>query len=160
MASLVSLSSGIYYAKFYDAERSPNRKRVSLKTRNRRLAERLLAKLESKYLLGTFDPWSPPEPAATSQAACGDLRMLGDAVDAYMASCSHLSKYTLRTYRSIFKLFREHLGDGYPVTHITPADVLGFLDSTDANPVTRHKYLKHLGYLFRYLVRRGVLKRD
>lgn len=158
MATLIRRKTGLYRAQFYDASRTPQRKRVSLKTRNKRTAERFLAKLERDYVLGTYDPWAPAESEVQESEA--DVRLLGGAVDAYMDSCAHLSPNTLRTYRSIFKLFREHLGASYEVQQISPADLLSFLDSTDAGAVTRRKYLHHLGYLFRFLIRRDAMKRD
>lgn len=81
-------------------------------------------------------------------------------MDAYMLSCSHLSRHTLRTYRSIFNLFRDHLGASYEVFRIEPRDVIAFLDGTEANEVTRHKYVNHLGYLFRFLVERDAVETD
>jgi hypothetical protein len=44
MATLNRRTKGLCFAQFYDASRRPQRKRLSLKTRNRRTAERLLAK--------------------------------------------------------------------------------------------------------------------
>jgi integrase len=150
MPSLVQRGD-VYYAQYFDSSKTPKRRRFSLHTKRRREAERELARLEDEG----FDPWSTappekPEPADT----------LGEAVDAYMASCNHLSKHTVRTYRSIFHLFREHLGLSYQVSEISPADVLAFLDSTSAKAVTRKKYVNHLGYLFRYLEKRGAMERD
>lgn len=77
-----------------------------------------------------------------------------------MHQSRHLSKGTIRTYKSIYTLFRNYLGAGFEVSRTSPDHVIDCLDTTEAGEVTKHKYVHHLGYLFRYLVGRGVMKRD
>jgi integrase len=157
MASLIKHSSGTYYIQFYDEHKRPRRKRVSLGTKRKRVAGRAFAKREEEYILGRYDPWAPPEPPEEERE---DLSRLGDAKDAYLASCAHLKPATIRTYREIIDPFTDHLGEGFRVSRIKPKHVLGWLDTTDANDVTRRKYVSHLGYLFRFLVERGWMKHD
>lgn len=158
MACLVKHASGIYYAQFYDAARRPRWKRFTLRTRNRRTAERLLAKLEADYLLGSYDPWAPVKEAADE--ASEGLDVLGLAYDAYLASRAHLRPETLRTYREVMGAFVHHVGRDFPVTQLRTRHVLAWLDTTHAGDVTRRKYVTHLGYLFRWLVARGAMSED
>ena len=158
MASLIKHASGIYYAQFYDATRRPKRKRFSLRTRNRRTAERVLSKLEADLLLGGFDPWAPP--ASTEEDAPAVPAHLGDAVEAYLADRAHLRPDTLRTYGEIMRAFASHAGPSTAVAELTPRHVVAWLRSTSTKPVTKRKYVSHLGYLFRWLVERAAMERD
>ena len=57
MASLLN-RNGTYYAQFYDAHRTPKKKRLSLRTKRKREARKRLVQLERDWERGTFDPWS------------------------------------------------------------------------------------------------------
>lgn len=158
MASLYcDKRTGLFSAVFSDKDRRPQRKKISLKTKRRRTAERALAKLEDDYALKQFDPWAPPpEPEEDEE----DLTRLGPAVDAYLASCAHLKPKTVTTYDDILRPFTAFLGRRYYVSRISPRRIEAWLETTNTNDVTRRKYVKHLGYLFRFLVRKGVLTED
>lgn len=157
MASLVlDPRSGYYYAQFFDANRSPKRKRIPLRTRRKRVASRALVSLEDQYALHEFDPWLPPTLLPDEQL----LLHLGDAVEAYLASCSHLKPKTIQSYKDVLYPFLKHSGPGMRVTSLRPVHISDWLDTTEANDVTRRKYVNHLGYLFRFLVRRGEMERD
>jgi hypothetical protein len=57
MASLVEIK-GNYYLQFYDGNKSPSQKKVSLDTKRRRVAQKLKRKYEDAYALGEYDPWT------------------------------------------------------------------------------------------------------
>ena len=155
MASLIlNKRSGYYYAQFYSQARIPNRKTVSLGTRKRRIAERALSKLEDAVALGEVNPWAAPE--APVELPEG----LQEAIESYLDSCSHLKASTIETYQDVLYPFMRYLGPKYKLSRITGAGIMEWLNSTKAGPVTRTKYLAHLGYFFRYLLRRGVLVSD
>ena len=69
MASLVH-QGGRYYVQFYDADRSPIRKRIPLKPSEKRTAQRLLACTEDAYVLGDYDPGGM---AASMNSSAGSL---------------------------------------------------------------------------------------
>ncbi len=155
MAALVYHSrSGYYFAQFYDGQQNPTRKTVALKTKKKRIAERALAKLEDAVALGDIDPWAPKQETADR------LTVMGVAVKAYLNSCSHLKPNTVKTYREILFPFQEHLGTEYQLSKVSVANILAWLDSTSAGEVTRRKYVNHLGYFFRFLVKRGEISSD
>ena len=52
----------VYQVEFYDRHRHPSRKRISLGTKDKRGAILKLAKLDTKYLAGLFDPWGDAVP--------------------------------------------------------------------------------------------------
>lgn len=171
MPSLIQ-QRGLYYVQFYSAHRKPQRVRVPLRTRVRRDAERHQRRVERAVTGGTFDPWTQTwdpyagaaadsvETSPPDQRSQDDLLQLGTASEVYLASCSHLKPYTIRTYREIIRPFVAHAGGETKVSSLTSDHVLRWLDSTCAGAVTRRKYNNHLGYLFRYLVRLGVMDRD
>ena len=157
MASLFQdPKSGHFYAQFYDARCRPRRKTLSLKTKKKRTAERALLRLEERFALGDFDPWAP----ADEELPPADLSTLGPAVDAYLASCAHLKPKTIQSYKDVLLPFMRHLGVRYPVQRIDVECVLSWLSTTHAADVTRLKYVNHLGYLFRFLVRKGAMTSD
>ena len=46
-----------YCGVFYDPDQNPKERSVSLRTRDKRVAQRLLVELEKKFSLGEWDPW-------------------------------------------------------------------------------------------------------
>jgi len=56
MASLNN-RNGNYQAQFYNPDRSPTRKRFSLRTSDKAQARRKLSELEETAEAGEFDPW-------------------------------------------------------------------------------------------------------
>lgn len=57
MATLVH-DSGNYYLQFYDGNKRPKWKRISLGTIRKKVAKKLKRKYEEAYALGEYDPWS------------------------------------------------------------------------------------------------------
>lgn len=165
MPTLIKRRSGVYAAQFYDRHKDPACKRLSLKTKRRRAAERALHRLEEAWDGGTgrWCPWKDgrrhevfgwiPKPAE-------DLSLLGDAKRAYLQAKAHLAPATLRKYRDVLRPFTLHVGPDVRVAELTARDVLSWLDSTSANDQTRKIYTEHLGYLFRWLVQKGFMEED
>jgi hypothetical protein len=57
MASLVE-TKGNHSLQFYNSNKSPSQKKVSLGTRRKRVAQKLKRKYEDAYALGEYDPWT------------------------------------------------------------------------------------------------------
>jgi integrase len=163
MASLVQ-QHGKFYSQFYDSDRTPKRKRIALQTPRRGVAERLHVRAEDKYALGEYDPWrdgrehelfgweAPPEK---------DLSTLGKARDAFLESKSHLRPATQRTYREVLRLFVRYVGEDTRTSSLTSREIANWIDSkTEISDATRRKYVSHVGYLIRFLVKKGWLDRD
>src|SRR5690606_5367745 len=138
--------------------KKPARKRLSLKTRHRRTAERLLAKLEAEYLLGAFDPWAPVDRGEYEEHEVPST-LIG-AVEMYLADRPHLRPLTVKTYRESLVRLAAHVGADFPIQSLQPRHVVAWLESTNTKPVTKRKYVNHLGYLFRWLVARGAIEHD
>ena len=80
MASIFT-RNGHHYAQFDDAARTPKRRRLSLGTKDKRLAAKLLARAEEAYRLGTFDPWTDPLSVCEPDRPAAPITV-GDAVSA------------------------------------------------------------------------------
>ena len=167
MASLIQ-QHGLYYVQFYDSARVPRRKRIPLRTKTERVADRLKVRAEDAFATGRYDPWrhgrqhevfgwtKPPEQ---------DLSTLGRAKAAFLDARSHLRPATLRTYDEVLRLFVDYHGEDLRVSHLTSSHVSDWLQhgipsGTDLADATRRKYVTHLGYLFRYLIEQGWMDED
>jgi len=162
MASLVQ-QRGLYYAQFYDSDKNPKRRRVPLKTRRKKVARRILGRAEDKYALGEYDPWTDGrehELFGWEPAPEKDLSTLGKAKTAFLKSSSHLRATTVRTYREVLRLFVRHLGEDFETRKLRAKHVQEWVDGKNIADATKRKYVKHVGYLVRYLVEEGWMEED
>lgn len=148
MASLIK-QKGSYYAQFYDCNQHPKRKQVALKTRTRRVAERLLSRLEDQYALDEFDPWSQEDTA--------DMVELGSAVAAFLDTRSNLSPHSIRKYKTVLGLLERYLDASYQVHAIGPRELQQFLYSEKREAITRGVYRKTMSTFFTWLVDKGAI---
>lgn len=72
MASLVEIK-GNYYLQFYNGNKSPSQKKVSLGTKRKRVAQKLKRKYEDAYAQVTLPNSSDGRSSGTSRAGRGDL---------------------------------------------------------------------------------------
>ena len=66
-----------YTAIFYDPDRSPQQKYVTLRTGDKDIARRKVTHLEHRYTLGTFDPWKDAARRAARGRRPEDCRRRG-----------------------------------------------------------------------------------
>lgn len=153
MACLV-LKNRHYYAQFYDTKRRPKQKQISLKTRTRRVALRLLVRLEDEYALGTYDPWAESLEKSNHNEK---LKALGDAAKAFTDTRRHCSPHTIRRYEVILGLLTRHLGSDYPTRRLGTKEIQQFLDATPRKPDTMRSYSNSLKAFCNWLIEEGVL---
>ena len=167
MPSLVA-DRGRYYAQFYSPLRQPQRKKVPLGVARKRDAAAALRRMEGAVAAGTFDPWSQEwdsidgegRASPAPETCVPDVKTLGEGARAYLLSTAHLRPNTVRTYTEVVNAFVAHARENLPLSDLTAAHVKRWVDSTTAGDVTRRKYVAHVGYLLRYLVRSGHLESD
>ena len=152
MASLIH-QHGHYYLQFYDATRSPKRKRIPLGVRGKRAAEPVRAKLERDYALGTFDPWTDA-PLAYDRVIVKPER-LDQAVAAFLFEKRHRAKRTQQGYKAVLERFVCFCGGSKGTSTITSIDVEGWLNTTEANDVSLANYVRHLRVFFRWAKKQG-----
>ena len=153
MASLVC-QHGRFNLDFYDAHRSPKRKRVRIPVRTKRDAELVRRKLERDYALGRFCPWSD-DPLSYDRVAERPER-LGDAHRAFLVAKSHKAPRTRSDYEKIVCRFVSLAGPSVPVCRVSASDVERWLDSTNAGDVTRQTYVRTLKVFFRWARSEGL----
>ncbi len=135
-----------YHLAFYDLTRQPARKQVPLRTKSEHEAVRLQVRLEDAYATGSFDPW-----AATPHTRRASNDRLEAAAEAFIATRSNLSPYTIKKYRSVLGLLVEFLGGEADVHRITTEDVHRFLDNTPKRAITKRTYVTTLSPFFTWL---------
>lgn len=108
--------SGFYSAVFYDRDRQPLQKWVSLETATRRAAERRFEPVAAAYLAATFDPWR--------DRWRGSGTTLARAAEEYQAfKARDWRPQTAENEGALLKRFVDHLPAGVLASAVTAADV-------------------------------------
>ncbi|MFQ5570006.1 MAG: tyrosine-type recombinase/integrase [Rhodothermales bacterium] len=140
-----------YTAIFYDPDRNPQQKYVTLRTRDKDIARRKLTDLERRYTLGTFDPWK--------DAAPQEGVLLAEAIGGYLKARSDRRPKTLRADTSTLNLFANSLRAGSLVQHVEQRHVEKFLDR-DLSAATLHTYHTRLKAFFEWCVDQGMIREN
>ena len=125
-----------------------------------------LRRMEGAAAAGRFDPWSEDWDPSTGEGLKETprpepvVRTLAEGARSYLHSTRHLRPNTVRTYTEVVEAFVAHAGGQVALSDLTPGHIASWLDSTSAGDVTRRKYVVHVGYLLRHLVRSGHLGSD
>lgn len=153
MASLIK-QDGKFSLQFFDAKRTPKRKRVALRLRVKRDAQQLRVKLERDYALGVFDPWQDDafgydreEPGQTT---------LRDATAAFMDAKRAKSAQTRRNYGQALNRFSGLVGEARGVASLTSADVEAWIESTGCSANSAASYHRVLRVFFNWAAREGL----
>lgn len=155
MASLLN-RSGSYYATFTDSTRTPRQRRLSLKTRNKRVAARLLSKLDEAYALGEWDPWTGTLTEALHSNRRVAPKRVGEALELYLAHAAHaLRPTTYKTRSRIVERFADSVGRNVLVERVSAANVTAFVGSGDAARSTQKTRLIGIKALFTFLIDNG-----
>jgi len=157
MASLLNRNDN-FYAQFYDANRSPRRKRIALKTAKKPVARRLLGRLEDAYALGEFDPWTQDLDALLDRER--EPATLQETLDAFL-SCKRQagrSENTINSYRWIVGLFAKRVGPDVPLARVTTSHIEAFIRDESVAQSTRRARFRHVRAFFRWAVREGHIK--
>ena len=140
-----------YTAIFYDPDRSPQQKYVTLRTGDKDIARRKVTDLEHRYTLGTFDPWK--------DAAPREGVLFTEAIERYLKARSDRRPKTLRADASTLNLFAGSLRAGALVQHVEQRHVKKFL-SQDLKATTRHTYHTRLKTFFGWCLDQGMIREN
>lgn len=149
MASLFD-RNGTWYAQFYKSERSPSRKRLSLRTKQKREARRKLTELEDAFRQGEFDPWgsgTAGDPFAYQDAAGSKPTLsTAQAIDAFAEEkeLEGRAKRTVSTYRNVWGRFVDRVGAGKELAEITLDHIHNYIHDRSVSESTRHKRWRHV----------------
>ena len=138
MASLIKRKNG-FYAQWYDTTRTPNRKRFSLKTSERGIARRRIAKLERDTERGLFDPWV--DDPFTYDRIVTESPTISTAVHRFLEEKrkADLSENTVALYRYDLGTLSGMIGREKLIERITAAQIEPFVHDPSIAKSTRHK---------------------
>ena len=140
-----------YYADFYDPDRSPKRKWVPLRTRDKQVARQLLVELEREYARGDRDPWTD---GAKRQGVT-----LAQAAEEYLqARKKDRRPKTQRSDRSLLGLLKKALPPGRQITHVRSRDIEAFLGNAERADATVRTYYTRLKTFFKWCVSERLIK--
>jgi integrase len=163
MASIYD-RNGTFYAQFYDADRTPTRKRFSLQTTDRQTANRRLRRLEQSG----FDPWTGTEPRAvwtddSRGEESGDSRSLKSptltaAIEQFTERKRRQGRAesTLRKYRDVWRLLCKRVGEDTPLKALTARHLRRFVYDPDIKRTTQAARYRHATAVLRWFDRDGV----
>ena len=149
MASLVK-RNGYYYAQFFDANRTPQRKRISLRTTRKSIARRRLVDWETNYEKEKFDPWrddphthdeDPHEPLSIAEALARFLDLKRE---------QERSENTVRSYNDIIGLLSRTVGPEKKLDRVSDKELDSFIHAGHLAQATRHKRYGHLRTFLRW----------
>ena len=143
MASLVEIK-GNDSLQFYDGNKSPSQKKVSLGTKRKRVAQNLKRKYEDAYALGEYDPW-------TGKKLNEPDRYLDvhEALKLFLKEKRQtgLAESSIGSYKGIV----ERSGVlNMPVDSVQKADLADFVYDAEVAKAPRHKRYRHLQAFFNW----------
>lgn len=141
-----------YYAEFYDRQRHPKQKRVSLGTRDNQAARQKIVELEREYMAGLWDPWQ--------EVIQREGILVSEAVNRFLKSREGRAPKSIANYKNILRIFRESLPPGMTLSAVESRHINKFLDGQSLNERSRQTYTKHLGIFFRWCVADGLCKQE
>lgn len=149
MATLVK-NHGRYYLQFYLKDRSPARKRVALKTTEKRQALKLKRRLENAFTENRFDPWR--DDPRTLERKDNPPVSIAEALDLFLAERKKegRSPNTLRSYRNVTNLFMKSVGRTVLIRHVRTEEVEQFVRDKSISANTRANRFRHLRAFFRW----------
>lgn len=149
-----------YHAQFYDPNRIPAKKTLTLRTTDKQVARQRLAQMERDYAMGVFDPWKD-KTARDVLASVGVAefeRALKKEVQADAIGARH-AESVVSTARLFVGWLIERKGPGIRLDRISAADVREFVESKKtAN--TRWQYHARLRRLFAWALETGAVQRS
>lgn len=160
-------SGGKYYARFYDASRSPQEKTVPLKTTRKSIARKKLAELEEAFEKGEFDPWT--------DAKDRDLTAR-QAVERFLsAKAADVRESTVQTYRQQLQAWLQSFSSGIEIRAVGPQQLRPYVTTYTApkkgedeaerekrtpSRATQRKRYRHLQAFVNWLLDQGLIKDD
>lgn len=143
MASLLDRSTG-YYCQFYDSDRTPSRKRFSLKTKRKRKARQKITELERAYEDGEFDPWTD-DPFDYQDPSDGPLTV-GHAIKEFAEEKERQGRAdrTIESYEQVWGLFADAVGEETKVSDLSTEQIEDFILDRSISESTRHNRWRHV----------------
>lgn len=147
MASLVKQSGG-YYAQFYHKDRTPARKKISLKTSRKSDAQRLLSKLEVDYHRGDFCPWTD-DPLTYDREIAEEPLSLEEALARFVEEKEEegYSHHTIKTYRKVIRRVMQEASPEKRVDQLTHKEINAYVRQEGVAQATKDRRFRHSALL-------------
>ncbi|WP_234567489.1 tyrosine-type recombinase/integrase [Rhodohalobacter sp. 614A] len=160
MASLLRQEKW-YYTQFYSSKRNPKRKRIALKTKTLKTAEKLHRELEDKYASGVFDPWSGFDASIQSECITKEST-LREALEFYIHKKSREDwrKETAKNTSYLLWDFARFTGVDLPVSVVTPGAINDFLNRKKYAYETKKTHKTKVVPFANWLRKRGLVNYD
>lgn len=164
MASLKK-RNGTYYIRFFTKINGKRKqKALSLGTKIKREAEKMLIQYEDKFQRGEIDPfngWTPKMVAKEKrQNLSGKHMSLEKASELFLEQRNHVTQKTLDNYEKHLDMLMEQVGRTMPVTQLTEQDIRDFCFKPGLAAATQASYLTHLKVFFKWLHEKKILAKN
>ncbi|WP_445665587.1 tyrosine-type recombinase/integrase [Fodinibius sp. AD559] len=164
MASLKKRNDTYYIRFFAKINGERKQKALSLRTSNKREAQKMLIEYEEKFERGEIDPfngWTPKQEVEKKrQQLRGKYMPLHKAADQFIDERSQANETTKKNYRRHLDMLEDQLGSTMPVTQILEKDIREFCFRNDLAKATQASYLRHLKVFFRWMHEKEILKEN
>jgi integrase len=156
MASLMKRGS-TYYAQFYDSARTPKRKRLSLSTKKKSVARRLLVQLEDAYALDTFDPWT--DDLSTFFDRDREIVTVQEALSRFLDAkrSKGRSENTINSYRWIVGQWIDRVGSKQVLAGVRPDHIEPYVRDASVAQSTRLARFRHVRSFFNWCTEEGYI---
>ena len=160
MASLLKIKNH-YYSQFYDTARTPARKRIPLKTKTLKVAERLHRALEDDHASGEFDPWTGFRRLHQGIGLTANST-IKSALEVYIETKSREDwrSTTKETTSYVLNAFGRDIGVDKSVQTITPERINRYLNQDQFAYETKKTHKTKIKPFAGWLVRKKILKYD
>jgi integrase len=145
---------GNYYVEFYDPGRSPKRKWVTLRTRDKSVARQKLTKLERQYSMEIYDPWDDPVPQKPATVA----EAIGQFLDAKRRK--GCTDKTISNYKYALEAFQKTLPASRLVKRVEPSAIRDYIHSDGLSRTSSDTYYRQLRTFFRWCQDEGLCKQN
>jgi site-specific recombinase XerD len=140
---------GNYYAEFYDPQRQPKRKWVTLRTRDKSAAQSRLHDLQRKYSAGAYDPWQDPAEMSLT---------VTEAKEKFLQAKDHLAQATLQKYKLVIRQLIDAVSKRTPLRKVTASDLEAVYLRDSLSDYSKYTYYRHVHVFIQWALDEGYLK--
>ncbi|MCH8123322.1 MAG: hypothetical protein IH853_09395 [Bacteroidetes bacterium] len=157
MASLYKRGA-CYYAQWHNARRAPQKIRLSLRTRSRTDAKRLISLLDRSYVRGEWDPWI--ESIDKCLCRTPEPKRYSFLVEEFLSEKKVvLADTTLVSYRSALDLLGQQFESANKkIEAITASDLRSALYGFDVSETTRRQRYRTVRVFFNWCREREYIR--
>lgn len=150
-----------YYSQFYCKERSPKRKRIALKTKTKRTAQKIHKKLEDKYAQNLYDPWTGYD-ATKSTLPVSKNSSIKEVLDYYVIQKSKEDWRSTTTKNTSYVLynFGRFIGEDKCIQELKPDQINKFLNRDKYAYATKKTHKKKIVPFAKWCKKENLLTYD